>query len=58
MPKNILLFMTDQQRADQVGYAGHSCGAVTPNIYRIAAHAHFTACQTTDCKTRNLGVSL
>ena len=48
MPKNILLIMTDQQRADQVGYAEHGCGAVTPNIDRIAAHAHFTGCQTTN----------
>ena len=48
MPKNILLFMTDQQRAEYVGYAENGCGAVTPNIDRIAAHAHFTNCQTTN----------
>ena len=46
MGKNILLFMTDQQRWDQVGYAG--CEGLTPNIDRIASHAHFTGCQTGD----------
>ena len=48
MPKNILLFMTDQQRAEYVDYAENGCGAVTPNIDRIADHAHFTNCQTTN----------
>lgn len=48
MPKNILLFMTDQQRFDQVGYAGAGGDALTPNIDRIAVHAHFTNCQTTN----------
>ena len=43
MGKNILLFMTDQQRYDQAGYAENNRGEVTPNIDRIAAHAHFTA---------------
>lgn len=46
MAKNILLFMTDQQRSDQVGYSG--CEGLTPNIDRIASHAYFTGCQTTD----------
>ena len=46
MGKNILLFMTDQQRYDQVGYGENNRGEVTPNIDRIASHAHFTACQT------------
>ena len=46
MAKNILLFMTDQQRADQVGYGG--CDGLTPNIDRIASHAWFSGCQTTD----------
>lgn len=46
MGKNILLFMTDQQRYDQVGYGENNRGEVTPNIDRIAAYAHFTACQT------------
>ena len=31
MPRNILLFMTDQQRTDYVGYAADSCVS-TPNI--------------------------
>jgi len=31
MPRNILLFMTDQQRTDYVGYAADSC-VFTPNI--------------------------
>ena len=44
MGKNILLFMTDQQRYDQVGYGENNRGEVTPNIDRIASHAHFTAC--------------
>ena len=48
MPKNILLFMTDQQRAEYVGCARDGCGAVTPNIDRIAAYARFTCCQTTN----------
>ena len=48
MPKNIILFMTDQQRADQVGYASYHPGAETPNIDRIANHANFTCCQTTN----------
>ena len=29
MPKNILLFMTDQQRAEYVGYAENGCGALS-----------------------------
>ena len=41
MPRNILLFMTDQQRTDYVGYAADSCVS-TPNIDWIAQHAHFT----------------
>ncbi len=48
MPRNIILFMTDQQRAEYVGYAENGCGAVTPNIDRIARHAYFTNCQTTN----------
>ena len=48
MPKKILLFMMDQQRAEYVGYAENGCGAVTPNIDRIAAHVHFTNYQTTN----------
>lgn len=49
MPKNILLLMTDQQRFDQVSYYNGSGGAaLTPNIDCIAAHAHFTSCQTTN----------
>ena len=43
MPRNILLFMTDQQRTDYVGYAADSCVS-TPNIDWIAQHAHFTCC--------------
>ena len=39
MPRNILLFMTDQQRTDYVGYAADSCVS-TPNIDWIAQHAH------------------
>ena len=48
MPRNIILFMTDQQRAEYVGYAKNGCGALTPNIDRIASHAYFTNCQTTN----------
>lgn len=47
MPRNILLFMTDQQRTDYVGYAADSCVS-TPNIDWIAQHAHFTCCNTTN----------
>lgn len=47
MQRNILLLMTDQQRADYVGYAPHG-QAVTPQIDSIAAHARFTCCQTTN----------
>ena len=47
MPRNILLFMTDQQRTDYVGYAANSCVS-TPNIDWIAQHAHFTCCNTTN----------
>ena len=45
MPKNIILFMSDQHRSDYVGYAPGG-KAVTPNIDRIARHAHFTRCTT------------
>ncbi len=47
MPKNILLFMTDQQRAEYTGYAAKS-KAETPNIDWIAQGAYFTCCQTTN----------
>ncbi|MGE4548107.1 MAG: sulfatase [Intestinibacillus sp.] len=47
MPKNILLFMTDQQRPDYVGYVLNG-RAVMPTLDRIAAHAHFTCCHTTN----------
>lgn len=47
MPKNILLFMTDQQRAEYVGYAKNSA-VHTPNIDRIASGAYFTCCNTTN----------
>lgn len=47
MPKNILLFMTDQQRAEYMGSAANSV-VETPNIDRIAAHAQFTCCQSTN----------
>lgn len=45
MAKNILLLMTDQQRSDYVGYLPDG-KALTPNINRIAEHAHFTSCIT------------
>lgn len=48
MPQNILLFMTDQQRADYMGCAENGVGAVTPTLDRIASHARFTCCQTTN----------
>ena len=35
MPRNILLIMTDQQRAEYVGYVPEGV-ADTPNINRIA----------------------
>ena len=48
MQKNILLIMTDQQRAEYVGYAPGSA-AETPNIDRIAKNgAYFTRCCTTN----------
>ena len=47
MPKNILLFMTDQQRVEYMGSAANSV-VDTPNIDRIAAHANFTCCQSTN----------
>lgn len=48
MPKHILLLMTDQQRAEYVGYVKNSC-AKTPHIDRIARNgAYFTCCQTTN----------
>ncbi len=43
--KNILLIMTDQHRADYVGYSG-SGKVQTPNIDRIAEGMRFTCCQT------------
>lgn len=46
MPKHVLLLMTDQQRFDQVDWTGES--GATPNITRIASHAYFTNCQTTN----------
>lgn len=39
--------MTDQQRADYVGYLPGG-QAVTPHLDRIAAHSCFTCCQTTN----------
>lgn len=46
MPKNILLLMTDQQRADYVGYA-QGGKAVMPNLGRIAREGGwFSGCQT------------
>ena len=45
MPKNILLFMTDQHRSDFVGYVPGG-KALTPNIDRIASKAYFTRCTT------------
>lgn len=47
MPKNILLLMTDQQRADYVGYVPGG-KAVMPHVDSLAASAHFTCCQTTN----------
>lgn len=47
MPKNILLFMTDQQRADYVGYIPGG-KAVMPTLDKIAGHAYFTCCQSTN----------
>lgn len=48
MPKNILLLMTDQQRADYVGYAPGG-RAVMPNLDRIAREGGwFSCCQTTN----------
>lgn len=48
MPKNILLLMTDQQRADYVGYAPGG-KAVMPNLDRLAREgAWFSCCQTTN----------
>ncbi len=47
MPKNIILFMTDQHRSDYVGYMPDG-KALTPNIDRIASHAHFTRCTTSN----------
>ena len=48
MPRNILLLMTDQQRAEYVGYAPGSV-VDTPNIDRIAREgAYFTCCNTTN----------
>lgn len=48
MPRNILLFMTDQQRAEYVGYTENSTVS-TPNIDRIAQKgAYFTCCHTTN----------
>lgn len=47
MPKNVLLLMTDQQRGDYVGYLDGGA-AVTPTIDRIAGHAYFTCCNTTN----------
>lgn len=45
MPKNIILFMTDQHRSDYVGYLPGG-KALTPNINRIASKAYFTRCTT------------
>ena len=47
MPKNILLFMTDQQRADYVG-RGLGGKAVMPALDGLAARGHFTCCQSTN----------
>ncbi|WP_455582911.1 sulfatase family protein [Dysosmobacter sp.] len=47
MAKNILLFMTDQQRTEYTGYAPGSV-VETPNIDKIAAGAYFTCCNTTN----------
>ena len=40
--------MTDQQRADQVGYSPYCKGTLTPNIDTIAEYANFSCCQTTN----------
>ncbi len=45
--KNIILFMTDQQRLDYASYSGSSV-VETPNIDRIADSVGFTCCQTVD----------
>ena len=48
MPRNILLIMTDQQRAEYVGYVPEGV-ADTPNINRIAQEGtYFTCCNTTN----------
>jgi arylsulfatase len=44
---NVILLMTDQQRADHSGYAPNS-QVPTPNIDRIAESAAFLNCQTAD----------
>jgi arylsulfatase len=45
MPRNILFFMTDQQRSDYVGYASGG-KAQTPNIDKIAEYTYFSNCTT------------
>lgn len=47
MPKNILLFMTDQQRAEYTGYAPDSV-VQTPNIDYLAQGRWFSNCNTTN----------
>jgi arylsulfatase len=47
MRKNILFLMTDQLRADHVGYSGES-PVPTPNIDWIAGGSWFSNCRTVD----------
>ena len=45
MPKNIILFMTDQHRIDHAGWAP-DCRVSLPNLDRIAGSVGFTNCST------------